>query len=288
MSLYWKWHKDKKSRGKIKGKAGKAIKLSKADTVTSTSVVGSVKRRKHSKEPNRVTGGIKSVPRRVVSLVLVLVTLVSVLIIGVSGVSANSNDRVATYINLAADGEVTDGDTSGMTEDQLRFLGLYLSNFYVPFGTELGTNDDETTNSTKEDMTKSLQQKLAFSEDLSKSLVETIFGYTRSSLKDLSFYTRDQNGYKEIPLVAPNYWNFYRFMIGRGEDVLKFNMDLKGWKDSDSLDTKRGKVANGTYSKSYSDLSDAQKGIVNAYLDIKSGSKVYMGYESGSVMLYRV
>lgn len=282
MSLYWKRHKDKESRGKSKGKARKTVGLAKADTVTSTSVTGSVKRRKHLKEPNRVSGGIKSVPRRVVSLVLVLVTLISVLIIGVSGVSADSNDRVATYIKLAADGEVTDGDTSGMTEDQLRFLGLYLSNFYVPFGTELGTNDDETTNSTKEDMTKSLQQKLAFSEDLSKSLVETIFGYTRSSLKDLSFYTRDTSGYKEIPLVAPNYWNFYRFMIGRGEDVLKFNMDLQGWKDSDSLDTKRDKVANGTYSKSYSDLSDAQKGIVNAYLDIKNGSKVYMGYESGS------
>ena len=195
MSLYWKWRKDKGNKGKegrkrdtgtdlsiaeseikskarhlrksvkIRGKAGKTDGFAKTDTVKPTSVTGSAKKRKHSKEPNRVTGGIKSVPRRVVSLVLVLVTLVSVLIMGVSGVSADSNDRVATYIKLAADGEVTDGDTSGMTEDQLRFLGLYLSNFYVPFGTELGTNDDETTNSTKEDMTKSLQQKLAFSED---------------------------------------------------------------------------------------------------------------------------
>ena len=174
VSLYWKWHKDKENKGKegrkrdtgadlgiaeskikskakhlrksvkIRGKAGKTVGLAKTDTVKLTSVTGSANKRKHSKEPNRVTGGIKSVPRRVVSLVLVLVTLVSVLIIGVSGVSADSNDRVATYIKLAADGEVTDGDTSGMTEDQLRFLGLYLSNFYVPFGTELGTNDDET------------------------------------------------------------------------------------------------------------------------------------------------
>ena len=135
MSLYWKWHKDKENKGKegrkkdtgtdlgiaeskikskarhlrksvkIRGKARKTVGLAKTDTVKPTSVTGSAKKRKYSKEPNRVTGGIKSVPRRVVSLVLVLVTLVSVLIIGVSGVSADSNDRVATYIKLAADRE---------------------------------------------------------------------------------------------------------------------------------------------------------------------------------------
>ena len=114
MSLYWKWRKDKENIGKeakkkdvgkrlgvtesetkskarhlrksakIRGKARKTVGLAKTGTVKPTSVTGSAKKRKYSKEPNRVTGGIKSVPRRVVSLVLVLVTLISVLIIGVS------------------------------------------------------------------------------------------------------------------------------------------------------------------------------------------------------------
>lgn len=215
MSLYWKWRKDKENIGKegrkkdtgtdlgiaeskikskarhlrksvkIRGKAEKTVGLAKIDTVKSSSVTGSANKRKHSKEPDRVTGGIKSIPRRVVSLVLVLVTLTSVLIMGVSGVSADSNSRIATYIKLAAGNEITDGDVNTMTEDQLRFLGLYLSNFYIPFVTEIGTNNDETTNNIKDDMVKSLQQKLAFSEDLSKSLVETVFGYTRSSLTQI-------------------------------------------------------------------------------------------------------
>lgn len=201
MSLYWKWRKDKENIGKEakhlckKGKIGgnaekseKTVGLIKPDSTKSISVSGSVKKRKRSKEQNRVTGGIKSVPRRVVSLVLVLVTLISVLIMGVSGVSADSNSRIATYIKLAAGNEITDGDVNTMTEDQLRFLGLYLSNFYIPFVTEIGTNNDETTNNTKDDMVACLQQKLAFSENLSKSLVETIFGYTRSSLEELYAY----------------------------------------------------------------------------------------------------
>ena len=335
MSLYWKWHKDKENKGKegrkkdtgtdlgiaeskikskarhlrksvkIRGKARKTVGLAKTDTVKPTSVTGSAKKRKYSKEPNRVTGGIKSVPRRVVSLVLVLVTLVSVLIIGVSGVSADSNDRVATYIKLAADGEVTDGDTSGMTEDQLRFLGLYLSNFYVPFGTELGTNDDETTNSTKEDMTKSLQQKLAFSEDLSKSLVETIFGYTRSSLKDLSFYIINENGdgFYKLEKTACNYYNFLRLMLGRSDDVFGRQMDLEGVRDvlggeekmkgvisipDDKRSEVRDKVTHGMFAdsgKSYSSLSESDKNLVDLYIKILSREKIYIGYEnSGKVV----
>ena len=304
MSLYWKWHKGKENRGKMKSKAGKADRLAKADMVTSTSVTGSVKRRKHSRTHNSVTGGIKSVPRRVVSLVLVLVTLVSVLIIGVSGVSADSNDRVATYINLAANGEVTDGDTSGMTEDQLRFLGLYLSNFYVPFGTELGTNDDETTNSTKEDMTKSLQQKLAFSEDLSKSLVETIFGYTRSSLKDLSFYIINENGdgFYKLEKTACNYYNFMRLMFGRSDDVFGRQMDLEGVRDvlggwekmqgvisipDGKMGAVREKVTHAMFSKpnnqtdkKYNDLSDSDKNLVDLYIKLLSREKIYVGYEN--------
>ena len=127
----------------------------------------------------------KNLTKRIVSLLLVITVLVGTIIVGVVSVNADSNDRIATFIKLAADNAVTDEDVSGMTEDQLRFLGLYLSNFYIPFVTEIGTNDNEATNTSKEDMVASLQQKLAFSEEMSKALVETIFGYTRSSLQNL-------------------------------------------------------------------------------------------------------
>ena len=202
---------------------------------------------------------VRGIPKRITSTVLVLVTLISMLIIGVSSVNADSNDRIATFIQLAATGEVTDGNTSSMTEDQLRFLGIYLSNFYKPFVTELGTAAGENTDKVKEDMKKSLQEKLAFSEDLSTSLVDTIFGYTRSSMKKLSFYIKDSDFFGRnynlaaltlkvddkdvdeyadeinvVPLtdghssyfpitniVQPVYYNFYNIMINRLDTLLR-------------------------------------------------------------------
>lgn len=154
-----------------------------------------------------------------ICMVLILVFLASsILVLNTISASAeentNSNDRIATYIKLAKDGEVTDGDASSMTEDQLRFLGIYLSNFYVPFGTEIGTTSTELAESTKKDMINTLKQKFAFSDKLSKSIVETIFGYTRSSLKDLKFYVKS-NSKTYTTSFECNYYNYFHVMCGR-------------------------------------------------------------------------
>jgi len=216
----------------------------------------------------------KNLTKRIVSLLLVITVLVGTIIVGVVSVNADSNDRIATYIRLAADGSITDGDTSGMTEDQLRFLGLYLSNFYIPFGTELGTNNDDITNSTKEDMVKSLQQKLAFSEELSKSLVETIFGYTRSSMKELSLYVSEHyhDGYEKVNLVAPNYYNFLKIMSGRSADIIS----------NYSSDSSKDGLSKSAYDKNYSDLSSEQQKNIETLQHLSTYRYAYWGYEDGS------
>lgn len=168
---------------------------------------------------------MKSLGKRVISMILVLITFVGIFISSISSAYADSNDRIATYIKLAKDGEITDGNVNSMTEDQLRFLGIYLSNFYVPFGTEIGTSNGEIMEETKKDMVDTLQQKFAFSDELATSIVETVFGYTRSSLKELFFYVTDKNGTQMKLFDSCSYYDYFMIMSGRIDayfgDILK-------------------------------------------------------------------
>lgn len=238
---------------------------------------------------------MRRILKSVLCLVLVCILSLSTVMLSPNTVYADSNDRIATYINLAATGETTDGDTSGMTEDQLRFLGLYLSNFYIPFGTEIGTSGGELADTTKADMVETLQQKFAFSEELATSIVNTVFGYTRSSLKDVGIYVKKTSGLTKVD-IAPNYYNFYRIMVGRSDDVLRKytkGLDLKNVKtngdDYDGKSTKTrdsnlDKVANTVYGTDYDDLSSSKKKSVTLIYEIICGKfgKFYFCYDNGT------
>lgn len=178
---------------------------------------------------------------------------------------ADSNDRISKFIQLAKDGQVTDGNVSDMTEDQLRFLGVYLSNFYIPFGTEIGTSGGEMSETTKKDMVETLQQKFAFSEELATSIVEIIFGYTRSSLQDLSVYVSEgyQDGNYIKVDIAPNYYNFLRLMEGRADDVFH---KYAHWRENKNADNGEMlyEIAKWTYGvdsseSGYNSLSEGKK-----------------------------
>lgn len=225
--------------------------------------------------------------KRILSCVLVAVIVFSSLIVSGNLVFADSNDRIATYINLAKDGTITNGSTEGMTEDQLRFLGIYLSNFYIPFGTEIGTSGGETAETTKKDMVETLKQKFAFSDELATSLVETVFGYTRSSLKDLSVYVSKeyQDGdYKKVE-IAPNYYNFLRFMMGRGEDV--FHKYYHNWDNKNKDDDRLNSIADNAYDKKYNELSSGQKDNCKIINEIGKGNYkyVYFAYSNGGTIV---
>ena len=224
---------------------------------------------------------------RAISFCLVLVMMLGILLSNVVIASADSNDRIAVFIHLAADGETTDEDTNEITESELRFLGMYLSNFYVPFGTEIGTEaDGELAKTTKEDMVSTMMTKLAYSEEMSNNLVDIIFGYTRSSLKDLEIYASEKQGegpYVKVNLVAPNYYNFLRLMMGRPDDVFR--------KYSANVDLSKGTAKNIIASnmtekkkKTYKDLSSSEKDACDVFYDIFDGKYDYLnfGYGSGS------
>ena len=229
--------------------------------------------------------------KRLTCFVLVIMTLVGIFSISLNTVYADSNDRIATYIKLAADGEVTDGDTSDMTEEQLRFLGVYLSNFYIPFGTEIGVSAGELADTTKADMIETLQQKFAFSDELSNSIVETIFGYTRSSLQELGVYIKDGDDFVDLSTyISPSYFNFARIMMGRTDSVVAMMADGVNYKDIDTKgegsnkDGNLNKVSENIYGKSYNELSSSKKKDIQYIYKLIAGAydKIYFCYANGN------
>ena len=163
--------------------------------------------------------------KRILSLVLVLVLSLGFVSSSVVSTYASSNDRISTFLKMAAGAEITNEDVSGLTMDQLQFLGVYLSNFYQPFGTEFGGTNDEIAENCKTDMVEALQTKLAFSDEMAEVLVEYVLEMTRDTMQYLDLYYKDENdNYVKINSCELNYYNFIRLMLGRSEDV------FYGWK----------------------------------------------------------
>ena len=186
---------------------------------------------------------MKRVCIRLISIFLVLLTMmsmVSMVFADDEGMSAGSaNSRIKTYINLAKGEAVVNADLTNLTADQLRFLGVWLSNFYVPFGTELGGAGGKYIEQNKLDMKTALCDNLNFSEELSATLVEEILGRARSSATQLKVRVTSDPWYKgykpETALTLPNsefsafsenmsYYDFFRLMIGEYRDVFKYQL----------------------------------------------------------------
>ena len=158
-------------------------------------------------------------------MLLVMVLMVSTFIVPAS--AEGSNDRIQTFLELAAGKRVTNEDISGLTNEQLLFLGIYLSNFYQPFGTEFGDSNDEIAAGCREDMIEALQTQLAFSDVMANALVDEIIEMTRETITYLNVYYRENGEYVELDgseslAVSPNYYNYFRMMIGESDRVFSF------------------------------------------------------------------
>lgn len=180
--------------------------------------------------------------RQVVAYVLVMCLTVGFFVSSfkVVNVSASSAmDRVTTYLNLAAGKQIKDLDGElNLTQDEMRFLGVYLSNFYIPFGTELGVTEDDSNSQTKKDMVKALQTELKFSDELAELFTDQVMGLSRSNSKVLEFRVGKKNSklseYEKVPNFKLNYWNFLRLMLCEDIDL------TEGYLVPDDNDKPRG------------------------------------------------
>lgn len=193
------------------------------------------------KEPFR--GGANSMKKlkkfslkSVLSLMLALcITVVSILSSSTIGVSADASSsatkRVTNFISLAAGKQVQSdlNDALSLTQDELRFLGVYLSNFYIPFGTELGTTEEDKNTQTADDIKTALHTSLNFSDDMAEIFTDTIMGLSRSNCQELEFrvsksYHKD---YKTVDNMKLNYYNFLRMMVGDTKAVFEGYLSLE-------------------------------------------------------------
>lgn len=141
----------------------------------------------------------------------------------ISGMSGSTtytgaNSRVQAFLDLAAGKQADSFGDIKFTKDQLQFLGVFVSNYYIPFGTELGAAAGEETNDTIEAVKKSLMHGLSFEESYAEMFTDEIMGLARASAKSnelsLAVSSKYGEGFKEVKVVNGNYYNFLATMIG--------------------------------------------------------------------------
>lgn len=191
--------------------------------------------------------------KRILSTSMVCLISASTILSSYNVVSADSNDRISTYINLAAGKNTSDLDIGNMdlSKKDLQFLGIYISNFFVPFGTELGelSGDEDTTEINKEDIKKALQTNLNFSDSMADSMTENLLGLSRSSIKELSLYV-SENYQENLKAVSNNSITMPLNGYTATASMLGGLDDIASWYGDTSNKIIKG-IADGTYKYGY-------------------------------------
>jgi hypothetical protein len=154
-------------------------------------------------------------------------------------VFADSDKRRAAYINMASSAQTTNFDgVSELSYDELRIIGVFLSNFYIPFNTQINKTDDD--DAVRKDMVSALTESLNFDETLAESLVSTTWGITNSSATRLKIRIKDASGKVVKSSDACSYYDFTRcftdapvngattFELYWGEDNVVFDGNIDG------------------------------------------------------------
>lgn len=183
----------------------------------------------------------------------------------VASADTSAKSRVQTFIGLAA-GKSGNAlpDIGQLTQDELQFLGVYLSNFYVPFSTELGiSGQNDQLDEQKALMVEALNANLNFNETVSSELVDNIMGLSRSNNREL-WYGFSSTAYSSVSgsVYKCSYWDFVNFMFGSYDPKADFSSDVH-------VDTDPGRVL-----LEGNNASEALYGVVNDVRDGLSTKKV--------------
>ena len=115
--------------------------------------------------------------------------------------SGTANDRVSTYINFAAGKKLDSSILKNLNTTQLRFMGVFLSNFYTPWMTDLGNSSDETSKTAQDNMAKALSEYVSFDEGTAKTFASYLQGISRASAQELKVKFGKEDGMKGEDLV---------------------------------------------------------------------------------------
>ena len=98
-----------------------------------------------------------------------------------------SNSRVQANIQWGQKKSFQDmsaDDLGQLTYDDLRMIGVFLSNFYVPYSTAVGKSTNEDT--VKEDMVNALVNQCNFNKDVAEALVPMVWQMVLDTAKPLN------------------------------------------------------------------------------------------------------
>ena len=111
----------------------------------------------------------------------------------------SANNRITEYINLFKGKNSSNGadfTIEDLQKEDIQALGVYMSNFYVPYKTEVGLEEvnSEAGKKTRQEMDAVLKSSGMSNDDVRKVLVEYIMQQSRETMtKDLQWYISDKS-----------------------------------------------------------------------------------------------
>lgn len=127
--------------------------------------------------------------KRLILLVIATVMFFSSIVMSMVSVvyADGANDRSKAYIAMGAERSRSTSLGNGeFTYDEMRIIGIFLSNYYIPWSTQINNTDDaEANDKTKENMIKAMTESLNFDQDMAEGLVNVVFQMSMSSAKPI-------------------------------------------------------------------------------------------------------
>lgn len=120
---------------------------------------------------------------------------------------SDATKRQKAYIEFASErATVEDTDISTLTKDEMRILGVFLSNFYVPWGTQLVETDDD--DASREQMVEILTDTLKFDNVLAEDIVDATFQMSINSATELKLVLLVEKNDTEYWYSVPSFSYF--------------------------------------------------------------------------------
>ncbi len=129
--------------------------------------------------------------KRLLTVVLSTLLIFSFVLSDINSISVSAaksaNSRQKAYIDFASSrATVTEEGLESLTKDEMRILGVFLSNFYVPWGTQLVETDDD--DKSREQMVSVLTDSLKFDKTLASDIVDATFQMSVDSATKLMLW----------------------------------------------------------------------------------------------------
>lgn len=136
--------------------------------------------------------------KRVILVLLSFVLLLQTVLLQPVYADMDSNDFRKEFIAIKKGQAMGDIDTNKITMEELRFLAIFLSNFYIPWSTSFDYADEnsEEQEKAKEKMIETMSDVCGLDKTMAKALVNAVFKASLQSAKPLYYDYKTDDKHK--------------------------------------------------------------------------------------------